>query len=54
MFFSRLFAKNAAPEKAAKPPEKPGKPAPDRLTEMRRLAGTGDPKLKGKHRSGTF
>ena len=54
-FFSKLFKKRSAPRK-----DKPvGRAVPangggDKLTELRHQARTGDPKLNGKHRSGTF
>lgn len=54
-FFARLFKKCSAPQK-----DKPaGRAVPvqdsgDKLTELRHQARTGDPKLSGKHRSGSF
>ena len=57
-FFSRLFRKHAAPVKT--PQDKPAdrkeneKNGTDTLTELRHQARTGDPKLSGKHRSGSF
>ena len=51
--------KMAAPEKSAAPKNPPEKAAPVKkdvraFTEMRHQAGTGDPKLKGKHHTGSF
>ena len=57
-FFSRLFRKHAAPVKTVqdKPADRSvhAKNGTDALTELRYQARTGDPKLSGKHRSGSF
>ena len=57
-WFKKLLSPSR-PVELMPPREKPGaaspdKPAPDRLTQIRHQAATGDPKLKGKHRSGSF
>ena len=59
MCLFKWFRKNAAPEKSAVPQGKTSKSAPvsnsvNTFTEMRHQAGTGDPKLKGRHQSGSF
>jgi len=57
-FFSRLFRKHAAPVKTVpdKPADRsvPAQSGADALSELRHQARTGDPKLSGKHRSGSF
>lgn len=54
-FFTRLFKKRSAPQKD-KPSDRavPAEEPADKLTELRHQARTGDPKLSGKHRSGSF
>ena len=57
-FFSRLFKKRSMPAKQSqdKPVDRsaPVQNGTDPLTELRHQARTGDPKLSGKHRSGSF
>lgn len=57
-FFFKLFRKNAAPVKTGqeKPADRgvPAQNSADSLTELRHQARTGDPKLSGRHRSGSF
>lgn len=57
-FFSRLFKKRSKPAKQpqTKPVDRsvPAQTGTDVLTELRHQARTGDPKLSGKHRSGSF
>lgn len=57
-FFSRLFKKRRMPAKQSqdKPLDRsvPAQNGTDVLTELRHQARTGDPKLSGKHRSGSF
>ena len=57
-FFSRLFKKRSMPAKQSQdqPVDRsvPAKNGTDTLTELRHQARTGDPKLSGKHRSGSF
>ena len=58
-FLSRFFKKTPKknkPSDSGKAPDRqvPMQGAADKLSAMRHQAGTGDPKLKGRHRSGTF
>ena len=58
-FLSRFFnkaSKKAKPSDPVKAPDRqvPAQGAADKLSAMRHQAGTGDPKLKGRHRSGNF
>lgn len=57
-FFSRLFKKRSMPAKQSqgKPIDRsvPAQSGADALSELRHQARTGDPKLSGKHRSGSF
>ena len=54
-FFSKLFKKRGAVQKG-KPADRsvPASGSGDKLTELRHQARTGDPKLSGRHRSGSF
>ena len=54
-FFKRRSNK-AKPSDSIKAPDRqaPTQGAADKLSAMRHQAGTGDPKLKGRHRSGNF
>jgi len=59
MCISKWFRKNASPKKAAVPRGEANKSvtvnkAVNPLTEMRHQAATGDPKLKGRHHTGSF
>ena len=57
-FFSRLFKKSNTRAKPLKDKAAdhtvPTRDSGDTLTALRHQARTGDPKLSGKHRSGTF
>jgi len=58
-FLSKLFKKNAEASKPVKAPSAPVKQVPtqetgNKLSDMRHLASTGDPKLKGRHHTGSF
>ncbi len=57
-FLSRLFKKRSMPAKQSQdqPVDRsvPVQSSTDPLTELRHQARTGDPKLSGKHRSGSF
>jgi len=58
-FLSRLFKKSPKKAKPADTANTPDRQVPtqsraSKLTDMRHQASTGDPKLKGHHRSGSF
>lgn len=58
-FLSRFFKKAPKKAKASDSGKAPDRQAPtqdaaDKLSALRHQAGTGDPKLKGRHRSGNF
>ena len=58
-FLSSLFKRRsnkAKPSDSIKAPDRqaPTQSAADKLSAMRHQASTGDPKLKGRHHSGTF
>ena len=59
MCISKWFRKNTSLEKPAVPQGVADRTVPvnksaNTFTEMRHQAGTGDPKLKGKHHTGSF
>lgn len=59
MIIINWLKKIASPEKSAAPRNTPVKAAPVKMnanafTEIRHQAATGDPKLKGRHHSGSF
>ena len=59
MCLFKWLKKNASREKSAAPLVETDKSVPadkstNMFTEMRHQAGTGDPKLKGRHHTGSF